>query len=171
MELKIVKRIKKNDSESYNSETETIHLDKDVLKLDGYNMCLKFKEMIDKAIKAFESSNHMKYEEDYLSEVSHETYYFSNREYDEGEMIVSVITEDGVEMSPTEYTDNLIYEEEAKEYNAEFEEEWNARCNLEDAVMSITNIPIDEVKAMSDEELQKIVDGTLYSDTIIAIPL
>lgn len=171
MELKIVKRIKKNDSESYTSETEIIHLDKDVLKLDGYNMCLKFKEMIDKAIKAFESSNHMKYEEDYLSEVSHETYYFSNREYDEGEMIVSVITEDGAEMSPTEYTDNLIYEEEAKEYNAEFEKEWNARCNLEDAVMSITNIPIDEVKAMSDEELQKIVDGTLYSDTIIAIPL
>lgn len=28
MELKIIKRIKKNDSESYNSETETIHLDK-----------------------------------------------------------------------------------------------------------------------------------------------
>ena len=52
MELKIVKQIKKNDSESYTSETETIHLDKDVLKLDGYNMCLKFNEMIDKAIKA-----------------------------------------------------------------------------------------------------------------------
>ena len=159
MELKIVKRIKKNDSESYTSETETIHLGKDVLELDGYNMCLKFKEMIDKAIKAFESSNHMKYEEDYLSEVSHETYYFSNREYDEGEMIVSIITEDGVEMSPTKYTDNLIYEEEAKEYDAEFEEEWNARCNLEDAVISITTIPIDIVRAMSDEELQKIIEN------------
>ena len=159
MELKIVKQIKKNDSESYTSETETIHLDKDVLKLDGYNMCLKFNEMIDKAIKAFESSNHMKYEEDYLSEVSHETYYFSNREYDEGEMIVSVITEDGVEMSPTEYTDNLIYEEEAKEHDAEFEEEWNARCNMEDAVISRSEIPIDEVRAMSDEELQKIIDN------------
>lgn len=159
MELKIVKQIKKNDSESYTSETETIHLDKDVLKLDGYNMCLKFNEIIDKAIKAFESSNHMKYEGDYLSKVYYETYYFSNREYDEGKMIVSVITEDGIEMSPTEYTDNLIYEEEAKEYNAEFEEEWNARCNLEDAVMSITTIPIDVVKAMSDEELQKIIDN------------
>lgn len=149
MELKIVKRIKKNDSESYTSETETIHLSKDVLKLDGYNMCLKFNEMIDKAIKAFESSNNMKYEED----------YFSNREYDEGEMIVSIITEDGVEMSPTKYTDNLIYEEEAKEYDAESEEEWNARCNLEDAVISMTTIPIDAVKAMSDEELQKIIDN------------
>ena len=159
MELKIIKQIKKNNSESYNSETETIHLDKDVLELDGYNMCLKFNEMIDKAIKAFESSNHMKYEEDYLSEVSHETYYFSNREYDEGEMIVSVITEDGVEMSPTEYTDNLIYEEEAKEHDAEFEEEWNARCNMEDAIISRLEIPIDEVRAMSDEELQKIIDN------------
>lgn len=159
MELKIVKQIKKNDSESYTSETETIHLDKDVLKLDGYNMCLKFNEMIDKAIKAFESSNHMKYEEDDLSKVSHETYYFSNREYDEGKMIVSVITEDGVEMSPTEYTDNLIYEEEAKEYDAESEEEWNARYNLEDAVISMTTIPIDVVRAMSNEELQKIIDN------------
>ena len=158
MELKIVKRIKKNDSESYTSETETIHLDKDVLKLDVYNMCLKFDEMIDKAIKAFESSNNMKYKEDYLSKVS-ETYYFSNREYDEGEMIVSVITEDGVEMSTLEYTDNLIYEEEAKEHDAEFEEEWNARCNMEDAVISMTTIPIDEVRAMSDEELQKIIDN------------
>lgn len=159
MELKIVKQIKKNDSESYTSETETIHLDKDVLKLDGYNMCLKFNEMIDKAIKAFESSNHMKYEEDDLSKVSHETYYFSNREYDEGKMIVSVITEDGVEISPTEYTDNLIYEEEAKEYDAESEEEWNARYNLEDAVISMTTIPIDVVRAMSNEELQKIIDN------------
>lgn len=159
MELKIIKRIKKNDSESYTSETETIHLSKDVLKLDGYNMCLKFNEMIDKAIKAFESSNHMKYEKDYLSKVFHETYYFSNREYDKGEMIVSVITEDGLEISPTEYTDNLIYEEEAKEYNAEYEEEWNARCNMEDAVINMTTIPIDEVRAMSDEELQKIIDN------------
>ena len=74
-------------------------------------------------------------------------------------MIVSIITEDGVEMSPTKYTDNLIYEEEAKEYDAEFEEEWNARCNLEDAVISITTIPIDIVRAMSDEELQKIIDN------------
>lgn len=159
MELKIVKQIKKNDSESYTSETETIHLDKDVLKLDGYNMCLKFNEMIDKAIKAFESSNHMKYEGDNLSKVYYETYYFSNREYDEGKMIVSVITEDGLEISPTEYTDNLIYEEEAKEYNAKSEEEWNARYNLEDAVISMTTIPIDEVRAMSDEELQKIIDN------------
>lgn len=159
MELKIVKQIKKNDSESYTSETEIIHLSKDVLELDGYNMCLKFNEMIDKAIKAFESSNHMKYEKDYLSGFFYETYYFSNREYDEGKMIVSVITEDGTEVSPTEYTDNLIYEEEAKEYDAESEEEWNARYNLEDAVISMTTIPIDEVRAMSDEELQKIIDN------------
>ena len=159
MELKIVKQIKKNDLESYTSETEIIHLSKDVLELDGYNMCLKFNEMIDKAIKAFESSNHMKYEKDCLSGFFYETYYFSNRKYDEGKMIVSVITEDGTEVSPTEYTDNLIYEEEAKEYDAESEEEWNARYNLEDAVISMTTIPIGKVKAMSDEELQKIIDN------------
>lgn len=62
-------------------------------------------------------------------------------------------------MSPTEYTDNLIYEEEAKEHDAESEEKWNARSNMEDAVISITTIPIDAVKAMSDEELQKIIDN------------
>lgn len=158
MELKIIKRIKKNDSESYNSETETIHLDKDVLKLDGYNMSLKFDEIVDKAIKAFEESNRMKYENDYLSEESHNTYRFSNREYDEGEMIISVITKDGVEMSTTHYADTLIYAEEAEEYDPEYEEEWNARCNMEDAVILRTEIPIDKVRAMSDEELQKIID-------------
>lgn len=46
-----------------------------------------------------------------------------------------------------------------EDYDPEFEEEWNARCNLEDAVISMTTIPIDAVKAMSDEELQKIIDN------------
>lgn len=160
MELKIIKRIKKNDSESYNSETETIHLDKDVLELDSYNMSFKFDEIVDKAIKAFEESNCMKYENNYLSEESHDTYYFSNRKYDQGKMIISVITEDGIEISPIYYVDTLIYEEEAeeKEYDREFEEMWVDRCNMEDVVILGTEIPIDKVRAMSDEELQKIID-------------
>ena len=46
-----------------------------------------------------------------------------------------------------------------EDYNPEFEEEWENRSNMEDVVISITAIPIDEVRAMSDEELQKIIDN------------
>ena len=46
-----------------------------------------------------------------------------------------------------------------KDYNPEFEEEWENRSNMEDAVISMTTIPIDKVRAMSDKELQKIIDN------------
>lgn len=46
-----------------------------------------------------------------------------------------------------------------EDYNPEFEEEWENRSNMEDAVISMTTIPIDKVRAMSDEELQKIIDN------------
>ena len=46
-----------------------------------------------------------------------------------------------------------------KDYDPEFEEEWENRSNMEDVVISITAIPIDEVRKMSDEELQKIIDN------------
>lgn len=41
----------------------------------------------------------------------------------------------------------------------EFEEEWENRSNMENVVISMTTIPIDKVRAMSDEELQKIIDN------------
>lgn len=41
----------------------------------------------------------------------------------------------------------------------EFEEEWENRSNMENAVISMTTIPIDKVRAMSDKELQKIIDN------------
>lgn len=46
-----------------------------------------------------------------------------------------------------------------EDYNPEFEEKWENRSNMEDVVISMTTIPIDAVKAMSDEELQKIIDN------------
>lgn len=46
-----------------------------------------------------------------------------------------------------------------EDYDPEFEEEWENRSNMEDVVISMTTIPIDTVKAMSDEELQKIIDN------------
>lgn len=59
-----------------------------------------------------------------------------------------------------------ILEEEAwsifdndEDYDPEFEEEWENRSNMENVVISMTTIPIDAVKAMSDEELQKIIDN------------
>lgn len=59
-----------------------------------------------------------------------------------------------------------ILEEEAwsifdndEDYSPEFEEEWENRSNMENIVISMTTIPIYAVKAMSDEELQKIIDS------------
>lgn len=59
-----------------------------------------------------------------------------------------------------------ILEEEAwsifdnnEDYDPEFEEEWENRSNMEDVVISMTTIPIDTVKTMSNEELQKIIDN------------
>ena len=46
-----------------------------------------------------------------------------------------------------------------EDYNPEFEEEWENRSNMENVVISMTTIPIDAVKTMSDEELQKIIDN------------
>ena len=46
-----------------------------------------------------------------------------------------------------------------EDYDPEFEEEWENRSNMENVIISITAIPIDEVRAMSDEELQKIIDN------------
>lgn len=46
-----------------------------------------------------------------------------------------------------------------EDYDPEFEEEWENRSNMENVVIDMTTIPIDEVKAMSDEELQKIIDN------------
>lgn len=46
-----------------------------------------------------------------------------------------------------------------EDYDPEFEEEWENRSNMEDVVISMTTIPIDTVKTMSDEELQKIIDN------------
>lgn len=46
-----------------------------------------------------------------------------------------------------------------EDYDPEFEEEWENRSNMEDVVISITAIPIDEVRKMSNEELQKIIDN------------
>lgn len=46
-----------------------------------------------------------------------------------------------------------------EDYDPEFEEEWENRSNMEDVVISMTTIPIDTIKAMSDEELQKIIDS------------
>lgn len=42
-----------------------------------------------------------------------------------------------------------------EDYDPEFEEEWENRSNMENVVIDMTTIPIDEVRAMSDEELQK----------------
>lgn len=49
--------------------------------------------------------------------------------------------------------------ENDEDYNPEFEEEWENRSNMENAVIDMTTIPIDKVRAMSDEELQKIIDN------------
>lgn len=46
-----------------------------------------------------------------------------------------------------------------EDYDPEFEEEWENRSNMENVVISMTTIPIDEVREMSDEELQKIIDN------------
>lgn len=46
-----------------------------------------------------------------------------------------------------------------EDYDPEFEEEWENRSNMEDVVISMTTIPIDTVKTMSNEELQKIIDN------------
>lgn len=46
-----------------------------------------------------------------------------------------------------------------EDYDPEFEEEWENRSNMENVVISMTTIPIDEVRAMSDEKLQKIIDN------------
>ena len=64
-----------------------------------------------------------------------------------------------------DYSLEEILEKEAwsifddEDYDPEFEEEWENRSNMEDVVISMTAIPINEVKAMSDEELQKIIDN------------
>lgn len=50
-----------------------------------------------------------------------------------------------------------IFDDE--DYDPEFEEEWENRSNMEDVVINMTTIPIDKVRAMSDEELQKIIDN------------
>ena len=50
-----------------------------------------------------------------------------------------------------------IFDDE--DYDPEFEEEWENRSNMENVVISMTAIPIDEVRKMSDEELQKIIDN------------
>ena len=50
-----------------------------------------------------------------------------------------------------------IFDDE--DYDPEFEEEWENRSNMENAVISMTAIPIDEVRKMSDKELQKIIDN------------
>ena len=46
-----------------------------------------------------------------------------------------------------------------EDYDPEFEEEWENRSNMENVVISMTTIPMDKVRAMSDEELQKIIDN------------
>ena len=46
-----------------------------------------------------------------------------------------------------------------EDYDPEFEEEWENRSNMENVVISMTTIPIDKVRTMSDEELQKIIDN------------
>lgn len=46
-----------------------------------------------------------------------------------------------------------------EDYDPEFEEEWENRSNMENVVISMTTMPIDKVRAMSDEELQKIIDS------------
>lgn len=46
-----------------------------------------------------------------------------------------------------------------EDYDPEFEEEWENRSNMENVVISMTTMPIDKVRAMSDEELQKIIDN------------
>lgn len=49
--------------------------------------------------------------------------------------------------------------ENDEDYDPEFEEEWENRSNMENVVISMTTIPIDKIRAMSDEELQKIIDN------------
>lgn len=50
-----------------------------------------------------------------------------------------------------------IFDDE--DYDPEFEEEWENRSNMENVVISMTTIPTDKVREMSDEELQKIIDN------------
>lgn len=50
-----------------------------------------------------------------------------------------------------------IFDDE--DYEPEFEEEWENRSNMENVVISMTTIPTDKVREMSDEELQKIIDN------------
>lgn len=46
-----------------------------------------------------------------------------------------------------------------EDYDPEFEEEWENGSNMENVVISMTTIPINAVKAMSNKELQKIIDS------------
>ena len=48
--------------------------------------------------------------------------------------------------------------EEDDDYDEEFEDAWNYRCDLENAVIDKTEMPIEKVKSSSNEELEKIIN-------------
>ncbi|WP_440338470.1 hypothetical protein [Megamonas funiformis] len=48
--------------------------------------------------------------------------------------------------------------DDLEEVDPEFEEAWQERSNLEDIVIMKTDIPIEKVRDMSDEELNNILD-------------
>lgn len=50
------------------------------------------------------------------------------------------------------------YNDDDNDYDPEFEEAWQERSNLEDIVIMKTDIPIEKVRDMSDEELNNILD-------------
>ena len=85
-----------------------------------------------------------------------------------------MLIEDPVIRFDVEYIDdtlddifNEILDEEAWEvynddddndYDPEFEEAWQQRSRLEDVVIMKTDIPIEKIRDMSDEELNNILD-------------
>lgn len=50
------------------------------------------------------------------------------------------------------------YDDDDNDYDPEFEEAWQERSNLEDIIIMKTDIPIEKVRDMSDEELNNILD-------------
>lgn len=48
--------------------------------------------------------------------------------------------------------------EKDDDYDEEFENAWDDRCDLENAVIDKTEMPVEKVKSLSNEELEKIIN-------------
>lgn len=47
---------------------------------------------------------------------------------------------------------------EDNNYDEEYDDAWNDRCDLENTVIDKTEMPIEKVKSLSNEELEKIIN-------------